>query len=79
MQSERDFDLLDAEPLGEVIGQLLQRAERAQPAAEHAPSPEQHTDGNKAPECEHHWIKQEQLPAKTGQKCVNEGQHVDDR
>ena len=72
-----NFDLLDAEPPRELVGKFLQRPERAQPAAEHAASPEQHADRDEAPEQEHHRIEQKQLPAKSGQQGVDERQDVE--
>src|SRR5690606_23429839 len=94
-EQHQQYDVLDGpEPLmhGEghvVLGnfqlargfvdQFLQRAEGAQPAAEHATSPEQDACGGEDPENENHRIGQEQLPAEILYQRMHEGQYVDHR
>src|SRR5690606_24997342 len=64
---------------GDFVDQLLQRTEGAQPAAEHAPTPEQDAGGGEGPEDEDHRIAEEQFPAELGYQGMHEGQHVDHR
>ena len=63
----------------DLVDQLLQRTEGAQPATENAPAPEQDAGGGKGPDDEDHRIAEEQLPAEFREQRVDEGQHVDDR
>src|SRR5690606_4947982 len=62
-----------------LVDQLLQGAEGAQPAAEHATPPQQDAGGGEYPENEDHRIGQEQLPAEVLHQRMDEGQHVDHR
>src|SRR5690554_6833967 len=62
-----------------IVDTLLQRTEGAQPAAEHAPTPEQDAGGGEGPEDEDHRIAEEQFPAELGYQGMHEGQHVDHR
>ena len=65
--------------LRDVVEQFLQRAERAEPAAERPPPPEQQPRGDRAPEQEDQRRRQEVFPAEAGHQRIGEGQDVDHR
>ncbi|CAM4107566.1 hypothetical protein ACMU6081_27640 [Achromobacter mucicolens] len=73
-----DLQLTHAQPPRDAVGQFLQRAERAQPAAERAAVPEHHGDGGGAPQDEHQRVHQEVFPAEIGAQGREERQHVHD-
>ncbi len=79
MQRLRHGDLPDAKALGDGVGQLLQRTERAEPAAENAPSPEQKAKGDKAPQQEDDRLDQKGFPTKAGQQGMHKGHHLHHR
>ncbi|MNT08553.1 hypothetical protein D3C72_1432980 [compost metagenome] len=73
-----DLQLAHAQALGDAVGEFLQGAERAQPAAERTPVPEHHGDRGGAPQDEHQRVHQEVLPAEIRAQGREERQHVDD-
>ena len=79
MHLERQFQLLDAKFLCDEIGQLLQGAERAEPAAEKAAVPHQRTESGGAPEDENHRVHQKDVPVKTVNERIGKRQHIDHR
>ena len=77
---ERHLDLRHvAEPWPTRLSKLLQRAERAQPAAERAAAPEQQRRRDREPQDEDQRRHQEVVPAEVGPQRVDEGEDVDDR
>src|SRR5690606_35690813 len=79
MQGKGQFVLRNLDLARQLVEQLLQCSERAQPAAEHAPAPEQDAGGGEHPENENDRVGEEQLPAEVLEQRVDEGQHVDHR
>ena len=79
VQGLRHGDLAEAKTSGGGIGQFLQRAERAEPAAIDAPAPEQHAKRGEAPEDEDHRLDQEGFPAEAGQQRMDEGHDLHHR
>src|SRR5690606_9370720 len=75
---EGQLVLGDLQLAGDLVDQLLQRAEGAQPAAEHPAAPQQDAGGGKGPDNEDDRIAEEQFPAEFGHQRMDEGQHVDD-
>ncbi|MOA21822.1 hypothetical protein D3C78_1423360 [compost metagenome] len=79
MDREGQFELRHLELARGFVEQLLQGAERAEPAAEHAASPEQDAGGGEGPEDEQHRVDEEQFPTEAFEQRMDEGQHVDHR
>ncbi len=78
VHQRRYTQLAQAESLGALVDQLLQCAEGTQPAAVHAPAPQQQGDRDEAPENERERLDQEGLPPELAHDGVDESQHVDD-
>src|SRR5690606_12335112 len=79
MHGEGQLVLGNPDLARQLVEQLLQGAEGAQPAAEHAPAPQQDAGGGEHPEDEDDRVGEEQLPAEVLEHRVDEGQHVDHR
>ena len=79
VQPERHRHLRHPEASRRPVRQLLERPERAQPAAERAPAPEDQRHRDIGPEHEDQGLEQEEVPAEASAQRVTEGQHVDDR
>src|SRR5699024_7004038 len=79
MQSPGHFDLGDLECFGNFVGQLLQSAKGAQPAAKCTAAPEDQRNSNGAPQHENQWVNEKGLPGKALAQCGCKGQHVDHR
>src|SRR5690606_18538860 len=79
MYGKRQLVLGNLQFAGDLVDQLLQCPERAQPATEHAAAPEQDAGGGEGPDDEDHRVAEEQLPAEISEQRMGEGQHVDDR
>src|SRR5690554_6559041 len=78
MHRERQLELADSQLARRLVDQLLKRPERTQPAAEHAPPPQQNADGGKRPENENYRVAKEQSPVKPLHQRMRESQHIDD-
>ena len=79
MQQVRHGNLFHAQFFGDTVGQLLQRTEGAEPAAECTAVPQQHGCGGKQPQDEHNRIHQEEVPTEFGQDGGEQCQRIDDR
>ncbi len=79
VHGEGDLELGYAQRLGGATGQLLESAERAQPAAEHAAPPEQERHRDVAPQDEQQRLEQEEVPAELGAQRLGEREHVEHR
>ena len=79
VEAPGQLQLRYAEPAAEMVGQLLQRPERAQPAAERPAAPEQQPGRHGEPEDEDQRVHEKIGPAEVGEQRVGEGQHVDHR
>ena len=69
---------LDARELRELAHELLQRAERTQPAAERAASPRDERDRDEGPQQHRHRVVQEEAQSAAGHQRLHERGDVDD-
>ena len=79
MQQVRYDNLFHPQFFGDAVGQLLQRTEGAEPAAECTAVPQQHGCSGKQPQDEHDRIHQEEVPTEFGQDGGEQGQRIHDR
>src|SRR5690606_21965258 len=79
MYGKRQLILGNFQLAGGFVDQLLQGAERTQPATEDATAPQQNHTGSESPENEDDRIHQEQFPVEIRDHRVNKGENVHDR
>ncbi|MCY1301223.1 hypothetical protein D9M70_508210 [compost metagenome] len=79
MQAPGQRPLRDTQLTRDLVGQFLQGAERAEPAAISSPSPEQERCGNGEPQDEGKRVEQKSLPAEAVDQTPEERHQIDDR